>query len=78
LNHPNICTIYDIDEHEGRPSFIAMEYLEGSAKTAKAMIRGAVLTAALIMTKLMATGPCGAPGPRILGQNEGDRAWDRL
>jgi serine/threonine protein kinase/WD40 repeat protein len=40
LNHTNIATVYEIDEHEGQ-SFIAMEYVEG--KNLKEMIESSPL-----------------------------------
>jgi Tol biopolymer transport system component/tRNA A-37 threonylcarbamoyl transferase component Bud32 len=53
LNHPNICTIHDVGEHEGAP-FLVMEHLEGSTLKAR-IAKGPIETDELLQIAMQVT-----------------------
>ena len=58
LNHAHICTIHDIDEHEGQP-FISMELLEG--QTLKHRITKGPFSSGLLSLSPPSPVPAGQP-----------------
>jgi serine/threonine protein kinase len=54
LNHPQICTIYDVGEHSGQP-FIVMEYLEGQSLKDR-VLKGPMATADLLDISIQISG----------------------
>jgi len=68
LDHPNICTVHDIDEHEGQP-FISMQLLEG--KTLKYHIAEKPLETAELLGGVYWTSAHGAEEPERIAAVDG-------
>jgi serine/threonine protein kinase len=72
LNHPNVCTIHDIQHHDGQ-MFIVMEFVDGQtlryeAKSRTISLKSAIDIGIQIADALAAGFLCNADGVRPLGE----------